>query len=138
MAGPSERESATTLLSEVVSGVGRLVRGELMLAQAEATQGIKAATAGLVKIAAAAIIALVGLNILAGAAVAAVAATGIGPAWAALIVGIGLCVLALALAMSGRAALRLRGLWPKRALRGLQRDAEAVRAGLNETEVRHV
>ena len=41
---------------------------------------------GLVKIAVAAILALVGLNVLAGAAVAALAATGLGPAWASLIV----------------------------------------------------
>ena len=42
------------------------------------------------------------------------------------------------LAMAGRAALRLRGIWPDRALRGLRRDAEAVQEGLNRTEVRHV
>lgn len=133
-----EREGTTTLLSDVVTGLGRLVRGELMLAKAEATEGIKSAVGGLVKIGLAAIIVLVGLNVLAGAAVAALAATGLGPGWAALIVGVGLCVLALILALAGRAALRLRGLWPDRAIRGLRRDAEAVEAGLNKTGVRHV
>lgn len=133
-----EREATTTLLSDVVTGLGRLVRGELMLAKAEATEGLKSAVGGMVKIAVAAIFALVGLNVLAGAAVAALAATGMGPAWAAVIVGAGLVVLALVLALAGRAALRLRGLLPDRAVRGLRRDAEAVQAGLTETGVRHV
>ncbi len=133
-----ERESMRTLLSEVVSSLSRLVRGELTLAKAEATEGIKQAVGGLVKIAVAAILSLVGLNVLAGAAVAALAATGLGPAWASLIVGICLCVLALILVLAGRAALKLRGVWPDRALRGVRRDAEAVQAGLTETGARHV
>lgn len=119
-----------SLLSEITAGFGRLVQGELSLARAEATEGLKAAGSGLVKIAVAAILALVGLNVLAGAAVAALAAAGLGPAWSALIVGGALCVGAVALAMAGKAALRLRGIMPNRALRGLQRDAEAVRQGL--------
>lgn len=139
MRGPETETGGTSaLLTEVVSGLGRLVRGELMLARAEAAEGVKAAGGGLVKIAVAAILALVGLNVLAGAAVSALAASGMGPAWAALIVGALLLGLALVLTLLGRAALRLRGLWPNRALRGLRRDADAVRAGLNDTGVRHV
>lgn len=127
-----------SLLSDVVAGIGRLVQGELSLARAEAAEGLKAAGSGLTKIVMAAILGLVGLNVLAGAAVAGLAATGLGPTWAALIVGLGLCALAYVLVLAGRAALRLRGLWPNRALRGLRRDAEAVRAGLTETGVQHV
>lgn len=133
-----ESEGIRTLLSEVIGSLGRLVRGELMLARAEATEGVKHAVGGLVKIAVGAILALVGLNVLAGAAVAALAATGLGPAWSALIVGGALCVLALILVLAGRAALTLRGIWPDRALRGLHRDVEAVQAGLDETGARHV
>lgn len=133
-----EREGIRTLLSEVFSGFGRLVQGELKLAKAEATEGIQHAAGGLVKIALAAIVALVGLNVLAGAAVAALAATGLGPAWAAVIVGVALFVLALILALAGRAALKLKALWPERAVRGVRRDVEAVQAGINETGARHV
>ncbi|MES2549590.1 MAG: phage holin family protein, partial [Pseudomonadota bacterium] len=107
-----------TLLSEVIGGMGRLVRGELMLAKAEATEGVKAAVGGLIKMVVAAIIALVGLNVLAGAAVAALAAAGLGPAWAAVIVGIALCVLAVILALAGKSALRLRGVMPDRVADG--------------------
>lgn len=127
-----------SLLSDVAAGVGRLVQGELRLARVEATEGLKTAGAGLVKIGVAAIVGLVGLNVLAGAAVAALAATGLGPAWSALLVGVVLCLVALGLALAGRAALRLRGIWPDRALRGLRRDAAAVQQGLKGTEARHV
>jgi Putative Actinobacterial Holin-X, holin superfamily III len=123
-------EGTLSLLAEVTAGLARLVRGELSLARAEATEGLKAAGSGIVKIAAAAVVGLVGLNVLAGAAVAALAAAGLGPAWAALVVGGGLCLVALALALAGKAALRLQGILPNRALRGLRRDAEAVRQGL--------
>lgn len=133
-----ETEGMRTLLSEVIGGMGRLVRGELMLAKAEATEGVKAAVGGLIKMVVAAIIALVGLNVLAGAAVATLAAAGLGPAWAAVIVGIALCVLAVILALAGKSALRLRGVMPDRAMRGLRRDAQAVQAGLNETGATHV
>lgn len=124
-----------SLLSDVAAGVGRLVQGELRLARAEASEGLKAAGSGLVKIGIAAVVGLVGLNVLAGAAVAALAHAGLGPAWAALVVGLGLCAVALGLAFAGRAALRLRGIWPDRALRGFRRDAEALRQGLTETGV---
>jgi hypothetical protein len=128
---PHDGQSGTmSLLSEITSGLGRLVRGELSLARAEAAEGLKAAGSGLVKIAVAAVVGLVGLNVLAGAAVAGLAAAGLGPAWAALIVGGALCAVALSLALAGKAALRLRGILPNRALRGLRRDAEAVRQGL--------
>jgi Putative Actinobacterial Holin-X, holin superfamily III len=128
---PHDGQSGTmSLLSEITLGLGRLVRGELSLARAEAAEGLKAAGSGLVKIAVAAVVGLVGLNVLAGAAVAGLATAGLGPAWAALIVGGALCAVALGLALAGKAALRLRGILPNRALRGLRRDAEAVRQGL--------
>lgn len=130
-ARPGDSQAGTmSLLAEITAGVGRLVRGELSLARAEAAEGLKAAGSGLVKIGVAAVLGLVGLNVLAGAAVAGLAATGLGPAWAALIVGGGLCLVAVGLVMAGKAALRLRGILPNRALRGLRRDAEAVRQGL--------
>ena len=122
-----------SLLTEVATGVGRLVQGELRLARAEVAEGLKTAGSGLVKIGIAAVVGLVGLNVLAGAAVGALALTGLGPVWAGFVVGLALCLVALGLALAGRAALRLRGVWPDRALQNLRRDAEAVRQGLTET-----
>jgi hypothetical protein len=137
--GPDNgREGTASLLSDVVAGFGRLVQGELMLARVEATQGLQAAGAGLAKIALAAVLGLVGLNVLAGAAVAGLVQAGLGPVWAALVVGLGLCSIGVGLVLAGRAALRLRGLWPDSAARSLRRDAEAVRAAMTEKGVQHV
>ncbi|MFN3994030.1 MAG: phage holin family protein [Tabrizicola flagellatus] len=126
------------LLSQVVSGVGRLVQGELRLARAEAADSLRQMTSGLAKLAGAAVIALVGLNVLAGAAVGALAHAGLGPVWAALVVGLVLMLAALGLAAAGRAGLRLRGRRPGRLFRGLRRDAGALHAGLTMEEKRHV
>lgn len=140
MSGRRDEEDAgvMSLLSDVATGVGRLVQGELRLARAEATEGLRTAGSGLAKIGIAAVVGLVGLNMLAGAAVAALTAAGLGPVWSAVLVGLALCLVAFGLALAGRAALRLRGIWPGRALRGLRRDAEAVQQGLSETGGRHV
>ncbi|WP_137109874.1 phage holin family protein [Rhodobacter sp. SY28-1] len=127
----AEHDPALTgLFAEVLSGVGRLVRGELRLARAEATDSLRSVGSGLVKLAGAAVVALVGLNVLAGAAVGALAHAGLGPVWAALVVGLGLTLLALVLALAGRSALLLRGRKPRRFLDGLRSDARAVKAGL--------
>ncbi|NHB76007.1 phage holin family protein [Rhodobacter calidifons] len=122
------------LLLQVVSGVGRLVQGELQLARAEAADSLRSVTSGLGKLAGAAVVALVGLNVLAGAAVGALVHAGLGPVWAALIVGGLMLLLALGLAAAGRAGLRLRGRRPGRLLRGLGRDVAAVRSGFGRKE----
>ena len=126
------------LLSQVFSGVGRLVQGELRLARAEAADSLRSVTSGLAKLAGGAGGAPFGLNILAGAAGGALAQAGLGPVWAALVVGLVLVLAALALAAAGRAGLRLRGRRPGRLFRGLGRDAGALRAGLTMEEKRHV
>lgn len=127
----AERDPGVTgLLSEVLSGVGRLVQGEFRLARAEATDSLRSVGSGLAKLAAAAVVGLVGLNVLAGAAVGALAAAGLGPVWAALVVGLALALLALVLAVAGRAAVMLRGRKPRRFLDGLRRDARAMQTGL--------
>ena len=67
---------------------------------------------------------------------ALVVAVVVGRTVVAALAGLALSLVALGLAMAGRAALRLRGIWPDSALRGLRRDAEAVERGLNETGAR--
>ena len=127
----TERDPGVTgLLAEVLSGVGRLVQGELRLARAEAADSLRSIGSGLVKLAAAGVAGLVALNVLAGAAVGALAQAGLGPVWAAVVVGVGLALVALVLALAGRAALLLRGRKPRSFLHGLRRDAQAVQAGL--------
>ncbi len=134
---PEREPGVAGLFSEVFSGVGRLVQGELRLARAEATDGLKSMGSGLAKLAGAAVVALVGLNVLAGAAVAALARAGLGPAGAALAVGVVLMLVALLLALAGRASLQLRGR-KSRFLDSLRRDTEAVQAGLKQEGTPHV
>lgn len=135
---PEQEPGIAGLFSEVFSGVGRLVQGELRLAQAEAADGVRSMGSGLAKLAGAAVVALVGLNVLAGAAVAALAKAGLGPAGAALAVGVVLILAALLLALEGRSALKFRGRKSRRFLDSLWRDAEAVRAGLKQEGTDHV
>lgn len=127
-AGPPP--GAAALLSEVVAGIGRLVRGELALARAEAVEGARRAAGGIGRIAAAAVIGLVGLQALAGAAVGGLMAAGLGPIWSPLLVGLALCVVAAVLFHLGRSALGPRRLLPRRSLRNLERDAAAVKEAL--------
>lgn len=135
----AERDPGVTgLLAEVLSGVGRLVQGELRLARAEAADSLRSVGSGLARLAGAAVVALVGLDVLAGAAVGALAAAGLGPVWAALVVGLALTLVAAGLALAGRAALRLGGRKPRRLLDSLRRDAGAVQAGLKMEGNQHV
>jgi hypothetical protein len=137
-----EREPRDTdpasLMADVIAGLARLVKGEVALARAEAKEGLRTAGAGFVKIALAGVFGIVGLNVLAGAAVAGLVEAGLGAGPAGLIVGLGLLGGALAFALAARSALKMTRLIPDRALRGLQQDAEAVRAGLSNKDVQHV
>lgn len=132
---PNARElGLVTQIAEVFAGMGRLVQGELRLARAEVADSLRDMVGGVAKLVVAAVIALVALNVLAGAAIAALAMTGMGPVWAALIVGLVLAVVALGLGLAGRAALRLDALRPDRTLRSLRRDADALESGLRSEE----
>ena len=135
---PEQDTGLTGLFTEVLSGVGRLVQGELRLARAEAADSLRSVGSGLAKLAGAAVVALVGLNVLAGAAVGALAQAGLGPVWAATVVGLGLALLALVLALAGRSALRRPGRKHGRFLDSLRRDAQAVQAGLKTEGNHHV
>lgn len=132
------RGSTAALLNDIVHGIGALVQGEIALARAEVTEGARAAAGGLVQIVIAALIALVALNVLAVAAVAALMAAGLAAVWAALIVAVALAVIALTLALSGRAALRLKSLFPRRSLRNLSRDVKTIKTAVAAEGVGHV
>jgi hypothetical protein len=135
---PEHDPGVAGLFSDVLSGVGRLVQGELRLARAEAADSLRSVGSGLAKLAGAAVVALVGLNVLSGAAVAALIEAGFGPVGAAVAVGVVLALVALLLALAGRSALQLRGKKPGRFLDGLRRDAQAVQTGLKQEGTHNV
>lgn len=132
------RPSAGSLLSDALNQVTRLVRGEMALAKAEVAQNLRAAVMGAILIVAAVILAFVALNVLAGALVAALAHVGgMGPGWAALIVGVVVLVVAGILAMRGAAALKPENLAPSRTVRNVQADAQTIKETVSNDPFKH-
>lgn len=127
----TSRDSSTDLLGDVVSGVARLVRGELALARAEAKRSIGDATSALAKLVIAAILAITALNVLSGAAVAGLVALGLSPLWASLAVGAGLLLLAFALMQIASAQMKPSNLAPNRMMANLRQDAETLKTMVN-------
>lgn len=124
-------KSTGSLLSDALSNVSGLVRNEVDLARAEVSENINRAGVALGMIASSAIIALVALNVLVAAVVAALAQAGLGTGWAALIVGALLGLLAYVLLNKGTNDLKLSSLAPTRTAKNVQRDAEAVKDAYN-------
>lgn len=113
----SEDAPLAGLFAEVIAGVARLVRGEVALAKAEMQLTLRQTARAAAQIALAAILALVGLNVLAGAAVAALVAAGLAPVWSALVVGLTFVLVALAYLQHGTTLWRKTEVLPRR-LRG--------------------
>lgn len=121
-------ESPVSLLGDVVTGFARLLRGELALARAEAKRSLGDAVSGVGKLAIAAILAVTALNVLAGAAVAALVAAGLAPIWASVLVGVGLLLLAFAIVQIASAQLKPSNLAPKRVMANLRHDTETLKS----------
>jgi len=111
----------------VIAHMSNLVRKEVDLARAEVSESVNRAGVALGLLAGALVIALVSLNVLAAALVAAITEWGLDAGWASLIVGLGLAVIALAMALKARSDLKLTNLAPSRATRSVRRDAEALK-----------
>jgi hypothetical protein len=134
---PDAREAAGRstrgLLNEILSHTSGLLRGEIDLVRAEIQENIKQAFAAIAMLVAAVVLLLTALNVVAGALAAWLAETGIGAGWAALIVGGGLAILGIILALKGKNDVKLANLAPTRSTTNLQRDARTVKeAATNE------
>ena len=129
--GPGSSKSVSTLLSEVMSHVSGLVRGEINLVRAEVSESMTKAMVGIGMIVAAVVLVLVALNVLAAALVDGIAALGLDAGWAALIVGVVFAVIAAIMLMKGKNDLKSVKLAPSRATRNVQKDAYAVKESLN-------
>ncbi|MGB3555131.1 MAG: phage holin family protein [Jannaschia sp.] len=127
MTDSNETRSAGGLLSDAMGNVSALVRNEVDLARAEVSENISRAGVAIGLIAAAGILALVALNVLAAALVAALTEAGLAAGWSALIVGVVLGGVAFLLMKKGTDDLKLSSLAPTRTVKNVQRDAEAVK-----------
>lgn len=114
------------LMADMLSGIMRLVQGELALFRAETRQRAMAAQSALVLVLLAVVIGITALNVLAGALVMGVAALGLGPHWATLVVGVVLMLVAILLARSALLAVSRATSGPVRMAQSLARDVETL------------
>ena len=121
------RSSTTGLVGDAFDHVTGLVRGEIDLARAELQENVSKAMTAIGMLVGAVVVVLVALNVLAAALTAALAETGLGAGWAALIVGGVLALIALMMALKGKNDLKLASLAPTRTAKNVRRDAESVR-----------
>ncbi|MGQ0567367.1 MAG: phage holin family protein [Gemmobacter sp.] len=122
---------APNLLADVVGALGRILRGEIALAQAEIRQGLRAAALGLALIVVAAVLLVTAIQLFAGAGVNGLVHAGLRPWQAQLVLGGVLVVLAALLGLAAQRRLRGESLMPQRALAGLRRDAETLKPKVN-------
>ena len=114
------------MLADVLAKVTRLVQGELALARAEAAERLEALRRALVQLLVAAVLGITAINLLAAAAVAAVARLGLGPSWASVVVGGIVLLLALGVARQASRLLREAGKAPRRSAASIKRDVETL------------
>jgi TRAP-type C4-dicarboxylate transport system permease small subunit len=119
----TNERSAPALVGDLIGNVTELFRKELQLLRAELSEKSTQAIAALGSVAAGLVVALTALNVLAAALVVALERAGIPGAWPALIVGVGLAILAFFLVRGGIAALKASSLAPDRTAHALARDA---------------
>ena len=126
MADPQER-STPALMGDLLDQVTQLVRKEVQLLRAEMSNKATQAAVAAGSILAAAVVAITALNVLAAALVAALANAGIPGAWSAVIVGVGLAIVAFLLAKKGIDNLKAGSLAPERTTRAAVRDVSMVK-----------
>ena len=130
MSFEADPRPVSSLLSDAINQLSRLVRGEVALAKAEVAQNLRNAGLGIGLLVGAAILGLVALNVLAAALVVLIA-HWTGPGWASLIVGVLIIAVAGLLAMRGLASLKPENLAPTRTVRNVQADARTIKENVS-------
>ncbi|SFB11313.1 Putative Holin-X, holin superfamily III [Poseidonocella pacifica] len=123
----NDPRNAPSLLVSALRHFSRLIQSEMELARAEMSENLSRAGAGVGMLAGAGILALVGLNVLAGALVAYIAQNGLSAGLAALLVGGALLIVALILALVGKGRLTAKAMTPSHTMENLRRDAQEIR-----------
>jgi hypothetical protein len=121
----SDRDTGA-MMADVLSGVARLVQGELALARAEATERLTAMQRSVVQGAIAVVLGITAINALAGAAVALGVSLGLSAVWASALVGGALLLLALGFAQHAARLLRDASSLPRRSAASVKRDMETL------------
>lgn len=118
---------APSMLVDTLRQFSSLIQGEVKLARAEMSGIAVRAGFGFALLAIAFLLALVALNVLASAAVAYVAASGLSLGLAALIVGGVLLMLAAGFALAGKSRLSPDALTPDRTAESVRKDIATLK-----------
>lgn len=124
-------QDAPSLIVETFRQFTSLVQGELRLARAEMSGIITRAGIGIMFVAIALLMALVSLNVLASAAVAYIAGSGISVGLAALMVGGALLFTAIGFALAGKSRLSAEALTPDKTAESIRDDIAAMKEASN-------
>jgi hypothetical protein len=123
---PRESRSVTDLITDLIRETGELVRTESRLVRAEISDKVRQLEMGGGSLAAGAICLLVALFVLAQALIVALGSI-IGDAWAALLVGVVIAAIGMALLAKGRRDLAPSNLMPDRSTNQLSKDGQLVK-----------
>lgn len=126
---PSEKGSA---IASVLEHLHRLLRKELALVKAEMSQKLNRAAVAIGLITISVIAAIIGLNVAAAAAVAALVAMGMAGGWAALLVA-GVCILiAVIVYVRGVRMLKSITLFPTETVAELKSDINTLKESFHD------
>lgn len=126
MQPPKEERSLMELFTDLTQSTADLVRQEVALAKAEASEKVSQVGNAVASLAVGGLLAFAGLLILLQALVVGLAE--FMPGWlASLIVGGVVALIGLGLLLAGRSALRAQSLAPRRIAESLRRDRDMVR-----------
>lgn len=125
---PRETRSVPDLIGDLMREGNELLRTEGRLIRSEISDKIRQVEVGGGSILAGAICLLVALNVLAAALVAALANVAqMGPAWAALIVGVVIAAIGAMLLAKGKKDLEPSSLTPEMTAQQLRKDGQLVK-----------
>lgn len=125
-------KSAGEMMSDILGNVASLVRNEVDLARTEVASSLTRAAGAIGAMAISVLLAITGLNVLAGSLVALVVWAGVPPPWAAGVVGVVLLFIAYLTFLSAKSAFTQIGFMPIRAARSVKREASAIKEAYND------
>lgn len=125
---PAAARGTSVLFSDVLSGMDRLLRGEVALAKAEVRQNLRAVRQAAAQFVLAVVFGVIALNLLAGAAVAGLVAAGLSPGAAGLSLGVALLLIAYGCLHWGLSLLDPARLQPKRTFHNLGKDLASFKS----------
>lgn len=117
----------TDILNDIVRNISGLLRNEMALARAEASEKVNQAIGAVVTLLIGAVLLIPALVILLQAGVAWLETVDFSPPVAALIVGGATLLIGLVLTLIGWSKLKVDNLVPRRTLKQFQRDAQVAK-----------